>query len=325
MLAAGVAGAGVLLVAGAAGQGQAAHAASARRNLTFNTLGRTGERLPAIGLAATVNVDKHPAAQRAHLRDVLKVYWEAGGRVVDTSRLNGDSELLFSEVATDLGITSGMFLTHNLRPAAGDLNEGRVSRQLQASKERLRRNQIDVLQVGDLTDAEAVVPMLGRWKNEGRVRYVGVSHRETQYYPAIEVLMRNFEVDVVQVRYSILTRSAEEHVLPLAAERGIPVIATMPLETGRLHKLVEGRQVPGWASDFGATTWAQFFLKYVLAHPAVTVVLPSTGNPAHVKENMKALRGPLPDDDQRARMVEHLAGLGGFTQLEEDAAGSLTA
>ncbi|GGQ46282.1 oxidoreductase [Couchioplanes caeruleus subsp. azureus] len=325
MLTAGVAGAGVLLATGAAGRGQAAHAASAHRNLAFRTLGRTGERLPAIGLGATVNADKHPAVQRAHLRDVLKAYWKAGGRVVDTSRLDADSELMFSEVATALGITGGMFLTRNFRSADGDLSESRMSRQLQAAKARLRRHQIDVVQVGDLAEPEAVVPMLGRWKSAGEVRYVGVSHHETRYYPAMEILMRNFDVDAVQVRYSIATRLAEEHILPLAAERDIPVTVTMPFEAGRLHRLVEGHQVPGWAADFGATTWSQFFLKYVLAQPAVTVVLPSAANPAHVQDNMKALRGPLPDDDQRARMVAHLAAFPGFAQLEEDAAGQLTA
>ncbi|MEU7908283.1 aldo/keto reductase [Actinoplanes sp. NPDC049118] len=311
----------MLLIEGVAGRGQATHAAATHREVTVRTIGHTGEQLPAIGLGAMVGVDKHPAVQRAHLRDVLKAYWEAGGRVIDTSRLNGDSELLLSEVATALGIAGSMFLTQNLWPAAGDLSESRMSRQLQASEERLRRKQIDVLQVADLADVEAAVPMLGRWKSAGRVRYVGVSHQETRYFPAIEILMRNFDIDVIRIRYSILTRLAEEHILPLAAERGIPVLVTMPLETGRLHKLVEGHQVPGWAIDFGATTWAQFFLKYVLSHPAVTVVLPSAGNPAHVQDNMTALRGPLPDDDQRARMVEHMAGFTGFAQLERGAPG----
>ena len=318
----------MLLVPGASGKERASsHAAptgsvSDGRDVIVRTIGRTGERLPAIGLGAVTSFDKRPGAQRAHLRDVLTVYWEAGGRVIDTSQLYGDSDLLFSDVTTALGITSNMFLTQHLWSTDEDLNESRMLRKSRAAKARLRRDQMDVLRVHNLANAAAVVPMLTRWKSAGGVRYVGVSHYATRYYPAIEILIRNFDIDVVQIRYSILTRLAEEQILPLAAERGIGVIVTAPMESGRLHKLVEGHQVPGWATDFDATTWSQFFLKYVLAHPAVTVVLPSTSKPAHVAENMRVLRGPLPDEDQRARMVEHLAGFAGFAQLENSSARS---
>lgn len=312
LLTAGLAGAGTLLVAGGAGvagRGQAAHAASTGSvadapDVITRTIGRTGQRLPAIGLGPALSSGERPWAQRAHLLDVLKAYWQAGGRVIDTSQLNGDSELVLGEVTSALGITGDVFLAS-------------TSRQLPAAKSRLRRDQVDVLHAPNLADAEAVVPMLARWKSAGKTRHIGVSHHATQYYPAVEILIRNFDIDVIQIRYSILTRLAEEQLLPLAAERGIGVIVAMPMEDGRLHKLVEGHQVPAWAADFGATTWAQFFLKYVLSHPAVTVVLQSTSSPAHLRENMTVLRGPLPDDDQRARMVAHMAGFAGFARLED--------
>jgi aryl-alcohol dehydrogenase-like predicted oxidoreductase len=308
------AGTGVLIGAGIAGPGQAAPAAPVTddRPAVVRALGRNGERLPAIGLGAV------PGARGDSLRAVLRAHWAAGGRVVDTSRLRGDSERLFSEVATELGIAGDVFVTHQLAPAGTDAGDVLLTHRLRAAQTRLRRGHVDVLRVGDLADAAAAVPVLGRWKSEGSVRHVAVGHHATQYYPAIEILMRNFDVDVVQVRYSILTRLAEEHILPLAAQRGIGVIATMPMEGGRLHRLVDGRPVPGWAADFGATTWGQFFLKYVLGHPAVSVVVPSSGSPAHVEENMRALRGPVPDDEQRTRMVEHLAGLAGFADLADD-------
>jgi aryl-alcohol dehydrogenase-like predicted oxidoreductase len=315
VLTAGLAGAGTLLVAGAAGvagRGQVAHAAHAAStgsvadgpDVITRTIGRTGQRLPAIGLGPVVDPGERPWAQRARLRQILEAYWQAGGRVIDTSQLHGYSELVLGEVTSALGITSDVFLTS-------------TSRQLPAARSRLRRDQMDVLHAHNLAGAEAVVPMLAQWKSAGKTRHIGISHHATQYYPAIEILIRNFDIDVIQIRYSILTRLAEERLLPLAAERGIGVIVAMPMEDGRLHKLVEGHQVPGWAADFGATTWAQFFLKYVLAHPAVTVVLQSTGSPAHLRENMAVLRGPLPDEDQRARMVAHMAGLAGFAQLED--------
>ncbi|WP_422733838.1 aldo/keto reductase [Micromonospora sp. WMMD558] len=291
VLTAGLAGVG-MLAAGITGHARAAHAAPPG----LRTLGRTGERLPAIGLALT-SLGGRPA-QRSYLRNLVKAYWEAGGRVIDTSGLSGDSELAFYEVATGLGIAGKMFLTQPLR---GD------DRQLRAATARLRREQIDLLHVGDLADTEAAVPLLRRWKTAGTIRYVGVGHQDTRYYPAVEILMRNAGVDVVQVRYSILTRTAEEHILPLAAERGIGVIVTMPTEESRLHQMVAGSPVPGWAADFGATTWTQFFLKYVLAHPAVTVALPPAGSPEQVTENMRALQGPLPDEGQKARMIDYLA------------------
>ncbi|WP_422734566.1 aldo/keto reductase [Micromonospora sp. WMMD558] len=321
LLAAGAAGAATLVVPGVGGQAQAAHGAStgsvaARRDAIVRTIGRTGERLPAIGLGVVPGSGTRSGAGRAQLPDVMRVYGEAGGRVVDTSRLYGDSDPSGGEVPTALGATSDLFVTQKL-PAAGGFEENDMLRQWRAVRAGLGRDRVDVLQVPDLASAEVVVPMLTRWKSAGRTRYVGVGHHSTRYYPAIEVMMRNFDVDVIQIRYSLLTRSAEEQLLPLAAEYGIGVIVTMPMEGGRLHRLVEGRHLPDWAADFGATTWAQFFLKYVLAHPAVTVVLQSTGNPAHAEENMSVLRGVLPDDDQRARMVEHMAGFAGFARLAD--------
>jgi aryl-alcohol dehydrogenase-like predicted oxidoreductase len=316
------AGTGTVIAAGLAARGQAAQAAPAAvadaPDVTSSTAGRTGGRLPAIGLGpgAVTSLDKRPEKLRAYLRDVLTAYWTAGGRVVDTSWLDGVTGPVFREVAVELGVAADMFVTHQLGSTAGDLSESRVLRQLNTSKSLLHRDQVDVVQVDALAGAEVLVPMLKRWKSAGRVRQVAVSHTEARYFPSIEILMRNTEIDVVQIRYSILNRAAEETILPLAAERGISVLTTMPMESGRLHNLVDGHPVPGWASAFGATTWAQFFLKYVLAHPAVTVVLPSADSAAQVTENMAALRGPVPDDDQRARMVAHMATFAGFAELE---------
>ncbi|WP_250007447.1 aldo/keto reductase [Actinoplanes sp. M2I2] len=272
----GAAAAGAVLGAGAGDR--AAHASSAPVTRSL----RSGERLPAIGLGLV------PGASL----QVVRVFAQAGGRVVDTSRLDDRSEVAFASRRD----TGDLFLTRTVGAVAAQPRPGR---------------RIDAVHVGELAGVDEMVPALKRWKDAGRVNHVGVSHHEPRYFPAIEILMRNAAIDVVRVRYSLLTRDAEAHLLPLAAERGIPVIATMPMEQGRLHALVAGQPVPRWAAGFGATTWAQFFLKYVLAHPAVTVVVPSSSSPAHVTENMAALRGPLPDESQRARMVDHLTALTG--------------
>ena len=325
LTAAGVAGAGALFAASAGGPARAggpamgAPSPSSRGSgggVITRTVGRSGQRLPAIGLGTFMTFDKLPGAQRGHLREVMKRYWEHGGRVIDTSPLYGGSELSVGDLATDLGITNEMFLT-NKSWSTGDYlsDESHMVSQLETSKTRLWREKLDVLQVHNLVNAEAAVPVLRRWRSEGKIGYVGVSHHATQYYPAIEVLMRNFDIDFVQVRYSILTRLAEERILPLAAERGIGVMVNMSMEKGRLHKLVEGHRVP---REFGATTWAQFFLRYVLGHPAVTVVLQSTRNPDHLDENMSVLRGRLPGGDERGAMVKYMQErfTDGFAQLE---------
>ncbi|MGI5150178.1 aldo/keto reductase [Plantactinospora sp. CA-294935] len=325
LTAAGAAGAGALLAVGAAGRAEAVAVAAAGPAASRGSggeitrvVGRTGERLRAVGLGTFMTFDKRPGAPRGHLREVLKRYWEAGGRVIDTSPLYGGAELSVGDFATDLGIADDIFLTNKSWSTGEYLSdESHMMRQLETSKTRLWRDRMDVLQVHNLVNAEAAVPILRRWKGEGKIRYVGVSHHAPQYYPAIEVLMRNFDVDFVQVRYSIFTRHAEERILPLAADRGIGVMVNMSMEKGRLHKLVEGHRVPGWARSFGADTWAKFFLKYVLSHPAVTVVLQATSDPDHLDENMTVLRGPLPDAATRARMVQHMiTEIPGFADLE---------
>jgi diketogulonate reductase-like aldo/keto reductase len=322
MKATGVVGAGAVLAAAAAGRTQAAGPERApavdRRGLITRTVGRTGERIPAVGLGTFMTFDKRPGAGRGHLREVMQRYWSAGGRVIDTSPLYGGSELSVGDFATDLGITDDIFLT-NKSWATGEYlsDESHMVSQLEISKTRLWRDQMDVLQVHNLVNAEAAVPVLRRWKGEGKIRYVGVTHHAIPYYPAIEHLIRNFDVDFIQIRYSIFARTAEERLLPLAAERGLGVMINMAMEKGRLHELVEGHRLPDFAHDIGARSWAQFFLKYVLSNPAVTVVLQATADPAHVSENMEVLRGPLPDAAMRQRMVRHMTeSIPGFAQLD---------
>ncbi|MEV0900571.1 aldo/keto reductase [Actinoplanes sp. NPDC049802] len=262
---------------------------------TVRDLGRTRRKLPAVGLAAD---------EKSDLPAVLAAFWGAGGRVIDTSRLDGSVEARFGKTAVESGITGDMFVSRRLWTGAGEEQWRMLGEQLDSFRRRLRRNVIDLLHVDDLVDVQDVLPLLGEWKRAGRIRHIGVGHAERRYHPALEILMRNAEVDVVRLRYSILDREAEEDVLPLAVQRGIGVVVNLPAED-----FVDGRPVPRWAAAFGALTWRVFCLKYVLADPAVTVVLPPAGSVAQVRENMAALRGPLPDAEQRARMIEHVEGL----------------
>jgi diketogulonate reductase-like aldo/keto reductase len=275
------------------------------------------ERLPLIGLGTFMTFDKRPGAPRDHLRDVLSRFWAAGGRVVDTSPLYGMSDVTVGDFAAELGITDRLFVTNKTWVTGEYLNDpSHAERQLEQSRSRLWRQTIDVMQVHSLTNAEMVVPILRRWKSSGAIRYLGVTHHVPAYFGAIEHWINTGDLDFVQVRYSIFMRQAEERILPAALDTGIAVLVNMPLEKARLHKLVESRRLPGFAAEIGCRTWAQFFLKYVASHPAVTCVLPATSNPAHAEENAGAMRGPLPDQAMRQRMVRHMETIPGFADLE---------
>jgi diketogulonate reductase-like aldo/keto reductase len=280
------------------------------------TIPRSNQVLPAIGLGTFLTFDVIPGQARDHLREVIRRYWEQGARVFDTSPLYGSGEISVGHFATGLGINEEMFVSNKIWSTGEYLfDESHARRSLDQSLGRLWREHIDVMHCHSLVNVDMVLPYLQAWKKEGRIRYVGVSHHENIYHPALLSWIERGQVDFVQVNYSIFNRAAEERILPVAAERGIGVLINMPLEKARLHKVVEGRALPDFARDIGATNWAQFFLKWVISHPAVTCALPSTSNPEHATENIGALRGPLPDTAMRQRMVRFMETVPGFDKI----------
>ncbi|HEX2317007.1 MAG TPA: aldo/keto reductase [Thermomonospora sp.] len=302
-------------VATAVGAGTAA--ATVRGTVPMREIPRTGERIPVMGLGTFMTWDILPRHPRGRLREVLRRLWEGGGTVVDTSALYGMSEVNVGDAARALGLTDRLFLTNKTWATGEYLNHtGQADRQFAQSQRRLSRRRIDVLQVHSLANAEMNVALHQRWKREGRMRYAGVTHHVfPAYVPAMEHWMRTVPLDFVQIRYSIFMREAERTLLPLAADRGIAVQVNMPLEKGRLHHLVRGRELPGFAREF-CDGWTDFFLKYVISHPAVTNVVPGTGDPDHMTQNLRAARGDLPDQATRERMVAHLRTIPGFDDLE---------
>ncbi|WP_298962005.1 aldo/keto reductase [uncultured Methylobacterium sp.] len=286
--------------------------------LAFKTLPRSGERLPAVGMGTYLTFDVLPGRPRDHLREVLRRFYEGGGRVVDTSPLYGMSEISVGDFATALGITDDLFITNKVWSTGEYLgDDSHARRSLEQSRQRLWRERIDVMQVHSLVNVDIMVPLLNAWKQEGRIRFVGVTHHELPYFPALAQWVERGEIDTVQVHYSIHTRQAEDRILKAAADRGIAVLVNMPFEKARLFRIVEGRPLPDFAREIGAETWAQFFLKWVISHPAVTCVLPATTNPDHASDNIAALRGPLPDAEMRARMVRHMETIPGFADLAQ--------
>ncbi|HEY8369175.1 MAG TPA: aldo/keto reductase [Thermodesulfobacteriota bacterium] len=319
----GVLGFGLAATAGAASGaflpgGARARAAEASGAILTRRVPRTNEALPVVGLGTFLTFDLLPGQRRDHLLEVLRRFWEAGGRVVDTSPLYGMAEVTVGDFATSLGLNDRMFVANKIWATGEYLaDESHARQSLDRSRQRLWRERIDLMQCHSLVNVDVIVPILKAWKKEGRIRYLGVTHHEPAYFGPLADWVERGDLDFVQVHYSIHTRAAEERILPAAADRGTAVLVNMPFEKARLFRVVEGRPLPDFAREIGVENWAQFFLKWVVSHPAVTCVLPATSNPDHLLENVGALTGPLPDREMRARMVRYMETLPGFDRVGE--------
>ena len=265
-----------------------------------------GAPLPAVGLGTWQTFDVGPApAERAPLREVLRRFAALGGRVVDSSPMYGAAEAVVGDLAVELGLQHSLFVatkvwTHGREAGAA---------QMERSRQRLRVDRLDLLQVHNLADWQVHLPTLREWKAAGRVRYIGVTHYTASAYGELERIMRSEPLDFVQLNYSLAEREAENRLLPLASERGIAVLVNRPYAEGALFRRVKGRALPPWATELGCQSWGQFFLKWILGHPAVTCVIPATSKPEHLTDNMGAGTGALPDAAARARMAAHFAAL----------------
>jgi len=290
--------------------------ASAKSAPILKTVPRTGEKVPAVGLGTHLTFDVKPGKPRDNVREVLKTFYDAGGRVVDTSPLYGMAEVSIGDFATSLGITDKLFIANKIWATGEWLgDDSHALRQFRQSTERLWREQIDVMQCHSLVNDAVIIKLLKAWKQEGRIRYVGATHHEPGYFNALAQWMDKGDLDFVQVRYNIRTRQAEERILPAALDKGVAVMVNMPFEKARLFEIVKNQPLPDFAREIGVKSWAQYFLKWIISHPAVTCVLPATTNPRHEADNMAALTGPLPDAALRERMAKHVESLPGFGEV----------
>lgn len=277
----------------------------------------TGIDLPAIGLGTFQTFDAIPEETRAVRDDVLRRFWAAGGRVVDTSPLYGLAEENIARSAVADGFQNDLFVTNKVW-ATGDYlgDQSHAENSLNNSMQRLSRTApIDVMQCHALVNVDMIVPVMHAWKAEGRIRRLGVTHHDPAYFGPMATWIQNGDLDFVQTRYSIAERSAEQRILPMAADNGVAVTVNMPLEKGRLHHFVGDRPLPDFAAELGIGSWSQYFLKWVISHPAVTVALPATSDPDHLADNMAACQGPLPDAAMRTTMLDHLRAMPGFDRL----------
>ncbi len=266
----------------------------------------SGEALPVIGLGTWQTFDTgSSAAERQPLEEVLALFVKMGGKVVDSSPMYGRSEMVVGEIATKLGLHGSLFLATKVWTTGKSAG----TEQMERSRQQLQAKLIDLMQVHNLIDVDTHLATLRDWKRHGRIRYLGITHYNSSAYREVERLLRSETLDFVQINYSLMEREAEERLLPLAKERGVAVIVNRPLGGGSLFGRVRNRQLPSWAAEFDCRTWAQFFLKWVIAHPAITCAIPATSNVRHLEDNMQAGTGRLPGAEERRRMEEFVAGL----------------
>lgn len=276
--------------------------------LITRTIPGTNEALPIVGLGGSATFAQVARSEDTEaLRAVLKQMVDLGGRVFDTAPSYGASEEVAGNLARELGITDRLFWATKLNVAGrggGKADPAAAREQVETSLKHAGKAKVDLIQVHNLADLEVQLPILQEYKDKGRIRYIGTTTTFPGQYEEIVQVMRREKLDFIGIDYAVDNRHAEEVILPLARDRGIGVLVYMPFGRTRLWQKVKGRELPDWAAEFDARTWAQFFLKYVASHPAVTAITPATSKPANMADNMGAAVGRLPDAALRKRMVQ---------------------
>ncbi|MGE4657659.1 MAG: aldo/keto reductase [Gammaproteobacteria bacterium] len=269
----------------------------------------SGEKLPVVGLGSSATFSQVARTEDiSALREVMRTLVEHGGALFDTAPGYGASEQVAGQIVNELGLQNKVFWATKVNVAGrrrgSSADPARARAQLESSFQRIDKSPIDCIQVHNLGDPPTQLGMLRELKAEGRVRYIGMTATNENRYPDLAKIMRDEPIDFIGIDYAVDNREAADMILPLAQDRGIGVLAYLPFGRTRLWRRVASRQVPDWAQEFDATTWAQFFIKYVIANPAITVVTPATSQPHHMLDNLGGGIGQLPNEAMKRRMVE---------------------
>ncbi len=266
----------------------------------------SGEKLPVIGLGTWQAFDVDLSGDnRRQLEDVISLFVKRGGRVIDTSPMYGRAEEVIGQLTDALGIRDKVFLATKVWTRGKEDGIKSMNR----SMALLRAKRIDLMQVHNLVDVQTQLGTLREWKSQGRIRYLGITHYEAGAFGAVEKIMQSEKLDFVQINYSLMERQAEQRLLPLAQQRNIAVIANRPFGGGDLFSKTGSKPLPNWAAEFDCHSWAQFFLKWIVANPAISCVIPATNKPHHLEDNMGGGMGRLPDSKIRDRMVQFVSSL----------------
>jgi diketogulonate reductase-like aldo/keto reductase len=281
-----------------------AAAAGAQPAPLTRTIPSTGEAIPRVGLGTwiTFNVGNDPPA-RAQCAQVMRAFFDAGGRVVDSSPMYGSSQGVVGEALRALAAQRRVFSADKVWTSSDG------AAQVEASRALWQVPRFDLLQVHNLLAWERQLPLLQRMKERGQLRYVGITTSEGRRQRDFEQVMRAHKLDFVQFTYNLFDREAEQRLLPLAAERGMAVLVNRPFQEGDLLRRLQGHALPPWAAEIDCASWAQVALKFVISHPAVTCAIPATRRVDHVRENLAAAQGRMPDEALRRRMAAHVAAL----------------
>ena len=262
----------------------------------------TGETIPCIGMGTWQTFDvRGDRAALAPLREVLKAFSAAGGRVVDSSPMYGAAESVVGDLTAELHLRDKLFMATKVWTHGRDQGV----RQIEESLRRMRVERMDLMQIHNLADVETHTRTLKDMKEAERVRYIGITHYTASAYGEIERLLKTKAYDFLQINYSLGERDAENRLLPLARDLKVAVIANRPFQEGALFSHVKGKPLPAWAAELGIASWAQYFLKWIVSHPALTCAIPATTRPEHIRDNMAAGLGALPDAGTRRKMVEY--------------------
>jgi diketogulonate reductase-like aldo/keto reductase len=267
---------------------------------------KTGEAIPAVGLGTWQVFDvASDAKELAQAKETLKTFVELGGRVVDSSPMYGSSESVTGRLAAELGVQSKLFVATKVWTSGKQAG----IRQMEDSMKKLRVERLDLMQVHNLVDAPTHLATLREWKKAGRVRYLGVTHYNAGAHADLEKVIRPGDIDFVQVNYSLAEPEADRRLLAAAADSRTAVIVNRPFAEGSMFGRVRGMSLPAWAKEIGCESWAQFFLKWILGHPAVTCAIPGTRNPKHMADNLGAASGAIPDEPMRKTMADYFNSL----------------
>jgi diketogulonate reductase-like aldo/keto reductase len=292
----------------AAGPGWAATPASistssSGTSMTTRPIPRSGEALPVVGLGTWQTFDVGPqASERAQLKEVLQGFVDRGGKLVDSSPMYGESERVTGDLTSELGLRERLFFATKVWTSGREAG----IRQMEQSFRLMRVKRMDLMQIHNLLDYETHTKTLREWKTAGRVRYIGITHYHSGAFRELERLVKTKQYDFAQFNFSMAEREAEDRLLPACAESATAVIVNRPFAGADLFSRVKGKTLPPWAADFDCSSWAQFFLKWILGHSAVTCAIPATRRRAHVEDNAQAGTGALPDAKMRQRMLEYL-------------------
>ena len=281
---------------------------AAEAPLLTRPIPHSGEQLPIVGIGTAVIFDfEGDPAKHAERREVIRNLVAGGGKLIDTAADYGRAEDRVGDIVAELGVRDRLFLATKFRYAA---NRADATASMQASLRRLKTNRVDLMQAWNVGDPNYDFGLLREWKQQGLCRYVGLTTSSLRQYDAVARVVAREKPDFMQVNYSLGDREAEKVLLPTARDAGAAVLTALPFGRNSLFRKAGNRPLPDFAADLGAKTWAQFFLKFLLSHPAITAVIPGTDKPEYMLDNLQAGRAPLPDPAMRKRMIDYWDSLG---------------